>query len=305
MGKLTDYNYEQLKKRIEYSLEYTNKDFYEKLESIKGTTLITGVGGSLVVAIFLKKILERKNNNLCVLEELDQITNECTQLFQNLIIISSSGKNHGVTENLKKDFKRKYLFTRNKKEIKEATLLNYEMIDQEKSFISLANTLVPITILLKYYTKKDKPRKIEIQKWPEIKNNLSDWEVFYDEASKGTAYFLESTFIEAGLGNIILHDKYSYCHGRSTLASKRKGECIYLLSKKNDLDLCLLENIKVLYHSIYILKSNEKDSILIDYDLLLQAYGFVYQIAKNLKRDLSKVKYAKIVSTLYHFKGEM
>lgn len=304
MGKLTDYNYSKLKERVKYSLEYTNKEFYEKLENIKGNTMITGVGGSLVVAIFLKKILEQKNNSLCMVEELDQLTNTSPKFFQNLIVVNSSGNNHGVKESLKKDFQNKYLLTASKQQKKEVTLLNYKIREKEESFVAIASTLIPITLLLKYNQGKEYIRK-KPNKPLEIKNAPTDWEIFYDEKSKGTALFLESTFIEAGLGNIILHDKYSYCHGRSTLASKRKGQCIYLASKKSDLDTCLLENIPSLYEDIYVLKSKEKESILIDYDLLLQAIQLVYQISNALKRDLSKVKYAKIVPKLYHFKGGM
>lgn len=303
MGKLTDYNYEMLESRIEYSLKNTTSSLYKELEKINENTIVTGVGGSMVVAIFLKKVLEQKNKILCVIEELDRIQYKNRKQFKNMIVVSASGKNNGVKQVLEYNISNKYLLTENKKNNKNIHLLNYETLDKEDSFIALAKTLVPISHLIKYYKNK----KINPPKKEYLTNlNFSlDFEVLYDYESDGTAHFLESTFVEAGLGNILLHDKYSYCHGRSTLAEKRKSNAIYLLNKKSDLDKVLLENLSLVYDNILLLESKEKDSILSDYDLLKQAYTFVYQLSKAMKKDLSKVKYAPIVRKLYHFKGSM
>lgn len=102
-----------------------------------------------------------------------------------------------------------------------------------------------------------------------------------------------------------MHEKYAYCHGRSTKAAKTKKNLIYLLSRKSELDTILLQNVSSLYDYILILQSNKKDCILDDFDLLKQAYLFVHQLSKITKKDLSKVKYAKIVPKIYPFKGEI
>ena len=60
MGKLTEYNYEALPLRVNDCLENTNHLLYQELKKIKGNTIITGVGGSKVVALFLAKVLEKK-----------------------------------------------------------------------------------------------------------------------------------------------------------------------------------------------------------------------------------------------------
>ena len=64
MGKLTEYNYEALPLRVNDCLENTNHLLYQELKTflkkIKGNTIITGVGGSKVVALFLAKVLEKK-----------------------------------------------------------------------------------------------------------------------------------------------------------------------------------------------------------------------------------------------------
>ena len=306
MGKLTDYNYDVLESRIKYSLQNTSSTFYSDLENIKGNTLITGVGGSKIVAIFLKKVLETKNEILCEVEELDRIQYKNKNQYQNIIVVSASGNNFGVKQVLEYKIPNKYLLTSNKKKKKDTHLLTYEMVEKEDSFISLANTLVPIANLVHYYTdnKRIENKTNEKEYLKNIDINL-DFEVMYDYESDVTANFLESTFIEAGLGNLILHDKYSYCHGRSTLAGKRKSNLIYLLSKNSDLDKELLENVPLVYPNILLLESKEKDHVLADYDLLKQAYSFIYQLSKVTKKDLSKVKYAPIVSKLYHFRGSM
>ena len=165
--------------------------------------------------------------------------------------------------------------------------------------------MVPISILIHYYSdKKFQYEKKEVEFFPNLDLQL-DFEVLYDYSSLVTAHFLESTFVEAGLAGILLHDKYSYCHGRSTLGSKRKSNLIYLMSATKDLDNVLLANLPLLYDNILILQSDFTDSVLADYDLLCQSFSFVYGLSKKLKRDLSKVTYAKIVPKLYHFKGSM
>lgn len=306
MGKLTDYNFNVLEERIAYSLEHTNHAFFDSLKEISGNTLITGVGGSMVVAKFLSKVLENKNHILCDTQEISSIYHKDLTKYKNEIIVSASGKNNGVKGLLKYGEIKKYLFTESKKENKEVEMLTYEVLDKEESFVSLARTLVPISLLVHYYS--DRLENINIQKEKLYLSSLDislDFEVLYDYESITTASFLESTFIEAGISSIILHDKYSYCHGRSTLGSKKKNNLIYLLGKKSELDRVLLENLPKMYEHILILESKETDSVLIDYDLLKQAFSFIYQLSKATKKDLSKVKYAPIVSKLYHFKGSM
>ncbi len=305
MGKLTDYNYQKLEERIRYSLDNTSSSFYEELKKIKGNTLITGVGGSMVVSLFLSKVLESKNHILCAVEEISSIYSKNLEGFQNLVVVSSSGKNNGVKQILDYGNTKKYLVTASTKNKPNVEYLTYATLDKEDSFISLAATLVPISILVHYYN--DEKFCYENKKM-DFFSNLDlhlDFEVFYDYKSMVTAHFLESTFVEAGLASIILHDKYSYCHGRSTLGSKRKSNLLYLLSDTKDLDNLLLANLHLVYDHILILQSDFTDSILADYDLLCQAFSFVYELSQKLKRDLSKVKYAKIVPKIYHFKGSM
>ncbi len=306
MGKLTDYNFKQLEERIKYSREHTRESFYDSLKRIEGNTLITGVGGSMVVARFLTKVLENKNNILCNTQEISHIYYNNLKNYDNEIIVSASGKSNGVKNLLKYGNINKYVLTESKKTNKEVEMLTYEVLDKEESFISLARTLVPISLLIHYYCDGlEKIEKLRDKKYLATLELGLDFEVLYDYNSITTAYFLESTFVEAGFSSIILHDKYSYCHGRSTLSSKKKSKLIYLLGNKSELDYVLLENIPKVYEHILILESKEKDSVLIDYDLMRQAYSFVYQLSKETKKDLSHVKYAPIVRNLYHFKGSM
>lgn len=304
MGKLTEFNYAQMEKRILYSLQNTEEDFYRKLAEIHGTTLITAVGGSMVVALFLAKVLELKNNVLCDVEEISRAFHRKFSFFENLIVVSASGSNHGVRQILKADFFHKYLITANTKALKDVDFIHYPVLDNEKSFVALSKTLIPITLLLRYYYPFDfvyQEKKINY----EVIDFKKDYEVLYDYTSQATAHFLESTFIEAGISSLILHDKYSFCHGRSTLATKRSSILIYLLSKETDLDQVLLEHIHLNYEDILFLKTDYEDPILADYDLLLQAFSLVKELSSKTKRDLSNVKYSKIVSKIYHFKGEM
>lgn len=47
--------------------------------------------------------------------------------------------------------------------------------------------------------------------------------------------------VESGIGLPIIHDKYSYCHGRSTLATTNNNIAIYF-NLNTELDKLLLMN---------------------------------------------------------------
>lgn len=67
--------------------------------------------------------------------------------FENLFCINYSGRTNGISNALEKFRGNKYLITgSNKVEDSKTVLLQYNMVDKEKSFVSLATTLIPMSL---------------------------------------------------------------------------------------------------------------------------------------------------------------
>ena len=108
-------------------------------------------------------------------------------------------------------------------------------MEKEKSFISLGATLMSMSVLLSYYYKDAKSfisSSIDevMYKTFNISRDNFDYDVMSGNDTISAERYLDSTFTESGLGNILVHKKYDFCHGRSTLAYKSKRNLIYLVA---------------------------------------------------------------------------
>ena len=305
-----NYNFNLLKERILDTLKSTNIN--KQLKKIKGETICVGSGGSKVVAAFASLILNMKNN--CSTKVLDprDVLYENLNSYKNLFVCSYSGNNHGVDilSNLKI---KKYLLTykEDKKENFE-TIKCKSSIDKEMSFISLAATLMPMSILLSYYLEKDITNLInemfeKVQNMHfEIKNNYLPFEILSGNDTLTPQIYLDSTFVESGLSSIVTHSKYDFCHGRSTLSYNQESNLIYLLTSKKELDELIINTVTKQYKDTIILHGYSKDHIVNNFYLTLQSIYLTKYIAEQKNIDLSIVNYNKeICKPLYKYKGEM
>ena len=115
-------------------------------------TLIMATGGSKVVAHYLQLILERiRFSGIIteVVEPRDYFYKANKEMFSNLVVISASGKTNGVREALSDFHGNKYLICEDENLI-DGSVISWknELYEKEKSFISLASSLAPITLLL-------------------------------------------------------------------------------------------------------------------------------------------------------------
>ncbi len=278
-------NFIKLQERVLDSLEKTDLIKIKSiLSSIKEPTLVSGVGGSAVVSLFLSKILSVKNNIICENVTARDLIYKNLTCFKNIMACSYSGNNYGVVSSFNNNLN-KYLLSRKFKE--GVTNINYSSIDIEESFISLSSTLIPMSILLAYYLDNDIDIIKEIlNSTPEFHFSDSNiYEVLSGYETNTASKFIESTLTESGIGIPIVHDKYDYCHGRSTLSYNYNSNLI-LLNTNSELD--------ELYNSI-------TDNYYFTYLSML----LCKQIADAKKKDLSIVDYSPLVKKLYYFKGEM
>lgn len=307
MEKNMKVNFKYLKERVIDSLEHTDLEFIRhELSKINEPTIFSGVGGSSVVSEFGSKIMNKKNGIISINSEPRDFVYRNNNPFRNVVACSYSGNNYGVELSFLNELK-KYLLSNNAFEDKDVTYLKYDTtIDSERSFISLGATLIPVSILMDYYLNgKDKDLVDSIQKQDfdfEPENDI--YEIYTGHDTSTASKYLESTITESGIGIPIVHDKYSYCHGRSTLNMNYKGVAIYF-NRNTEFDRIMLEELKKYYKTIIIIDSKFEDDILDDYQMLIQCMYLTKYIAEKKEKDLSKVEYSPIVKKLYKYNGNI
>lgn len=307
MEKNMKVNFKYLKERVIDSLEHTDLEFIRhELSKINEPTIFSGVGGSSVVSEFGSKVMNKKNGIISINSEPRDFIYRNNNPFRNVIACSYSGNNYGVKLSFLNELK-KYLLSNNAFEDKDVTYLKYDTtIDSERSFISLGATLIPVSILMDYYLNgKDKDLVDSIQEQEfdfESENDI--YEIYTGHDTSTASKYLESTITESGIGIPIVHDKYSYCHGRSTLNMNYKGVAIYF-NRNTEFDRVMLEELKKYYKTIIIIESKFEDDVLDDYQMLIQCMYLTKYIAEKKDKDLSKVDYSPIVKRLYKYNGNI
>lgn len=307
MEKNMQLNFNLLESRVIDSLDKTDLEYIRyELRKIKNPTLVSGVGGSSVVSDFCAKVINKKNKIICTNTEPRDFIYRNLNGYENVIACSYSGNNYGVKTSFNNDLKH-YLLSSKKFDDESVTYLKYDTsIEKEKSFISLAATLIPISILLNYYLDGDNELILETDydKKFDFDVNCDAFEIFTGIDTSTTSKFLESTFVESGIGIPIVHDKYSFCHGRSTTCINNNNIAIYL-NKGTELDKLLLEELKPYYKEIIVLNSCYLGPVLGDYRTLIDAMYLTKYIAEQKNKDLSGVDYCGVVKKLYKYNGQM
>ena len=334
----TEFNFSKLEERImQVNDPYLGKynDIREMLYGLtidNKPTLIMATGGSKVIAYYLQLIIERLGLTgiICeVIEPRDYFYKANRDIFSNLIVISASGNTNGLSEALL-DFKgNKYLITENVKESNyQVESWGNELYDREKSFISLATSLGPISLLLDSTTSlnlelssneikkiNDKIKELLLRSKEKINKLNVDFkdtsliQIMSGYETKSSASVLESNLTEVGLAPAVIHDKGSYCHGRSNLLFQYpNSRIIYLSHGLKELDDLLIDSINGEYSNISVFDTNDlSDNIFWkEYYLILQMYFLSKKIAEDKNIDLTQPEYnPTLVKKLYKFKGEM
>lgn len=295
-------------------------------------TLIMATGGSKVVAYYLQLILERLRFSGIiaeVIEPRDYFYKENREMFSNLVVISASGKTNGVREALSDFQGNKYLICEEENVI-DGTVISWsnECYEKEKSFISLASSLAPITLLLdatasiglelsqkEIQDNNEKIHELFLRSQEKVEclpvsfkdTNLIQIMSGYETRVSGSV--LESNLTESGIMIPVLHDKGSFCHGRSNLLFQYpESKFIYLTHGKKELDSILIDLIQEEYSNLSIFDTEDLDDDIFwkEYYLLLQMYFLSKKIAEDKNMDLTQPEYhPKIIHKIYRFRGEM
>lgn len=300
-------NFRLLEERVLDSLEKTDLERISyHLKKLQTPTITTGVGGSSVVSNYAAKVLNSKNGIIAEHQEPRDMLYKNLAGYDNVLACSYGGKNYGVETSFANTLN-KYLLSRNSSTADQVTNLTYDSsLEDEDSFISLAATLMPMSIMLAYYNDND----ISVIK--EILETAREYQISpdrvyeiltgYDTSTAST--YLESTLAEAGLSSPVLHDKYSLCHGRTTLSYHHDNSLIHL-NRDTELDRLYQEEMPQYYNGVITLDGKYKDPIIDDFYLTYQAMLLTKVMAENAGRDLSRMDYSPAVKKLYRYHGEM
>lgn len=308
MNLFTDDMYVNLDKmlpRVMDTLEKTDLNYiFSELDKISGPTIVTGVGGSSVVGEFLAKVLNRKKHIIAEFKFPRELLLTDLSGYENVISISYSGRNIGVDASFKNDLK-KYLLSGNTRD--GVTNLQYVVDDEEYSFVSMAGTMIPLSIILMYYyNDKDLIKDIlSIRKEFDIDDSLI-YEVLTSEKSKGACAMLESSLVEGSLAALIVHEKYNYCHGRTLFNhfNPNQSTLVYM-EDDSALDTLFKENLFATYKKVITIDKKYEDEVIDDYYKAFMCLLLCMQISKRQDKDMS-IKYPPDVSELmYGYKGEM
>lgn len=203
--------------------------------------------------------------------------------------------------------------------------------NREKSFISIIPTLAPMLMFLELsilkeekkpelssedLTKINEKLKQLLEKSKNRINNLNfnfkDTNLIqimsgYDTTCSSS--ILESNMIETGTTGVLVHDKGSYCHGRSNLLFQNpESPIIYLTHQMKNLDNELLPILRQEYPNIFLFHTLDEDASIFwkEYYLTLQMYFLSKKIADDKNIDLTMPEYnPRLVKKMYNFKGEM
>lgn len=334
----TEINFSKLEERIMEINDPTlgkYEDIREMLYELtiqNNPTLIMATGGSKVVAYYLQMIIERIRpiGIICeVIEPRDYFYKRNIEMFSNLIVISASGDTNGISEALARFKGKKYLICEKEKD-KDCEVITWgnELYDREKSFISLATSLGPISLLLDATTSlnlklesneiikiNDMIKKLlfmSVKRIDKLTVNFKDTslvQIMSGYETKTSSSVLESNLTEVGLSSVVVHDKGSYCHGRSNLLFQYpESQVVYLTHDSKELDRMLINLINKEYSNLSLFNTDDLDENIFwkEYYLILQMYFFSKKIADDKNIDLTMPEYnLQLVKKMYNYKGEM
>ena len=124
-----------------------------------------------------------------------------------------------------------------------------------------------------------------------------------------SAAILESNMIETGTTCTVIHDKGSYCHGRSNLLFQNpQSPMIYLAHQMKRLDEELLKILIQEYPNVFLFSTLDEETSPLwkEYALALQMYFLSKKIAEEKQIDLTSPEYNReVVKKLYRYQGEM
>ena len=293
--------FNSLNDKVRYSIENSDLDsIFNTLSSIKGPTLICGVGGSAIVGTYLAKVLREKNHILTTFVYPRDLLYMDLNTYENVIAVSYSGNNIGVDVIYDLPLN-KYLFTGNRRE--NVTNIVYKMLP-EISYVSIAATIVPLTLITLYYQNDTSLIEEILSTQTDLTSTNDHFEILTGYETITASTLLESSLVESGMATCLIHDKYNYCHGRINITKVLNSDLIFF-KMDNELDNEMYNTLKKYYRNILLIDRKYEDDIINDYYASLLSLTLIRNIADSKNYDISDMKELVDNDVLYRFNGKM
>ncbi len=304
-GETMDFCFAHLKQRVLDSVELTDTaGLFEELSGIRGNTLVTGVGGSSVVSAYFAKVLEKKNHICCTDVFPRDLLYRDLSGYRNAAACSYSGKNIGVDAAFSNDLNH-YLFSGSTRESVHS--LQYTVHDEEMSYVSFAGTLIPMALLLLYYTDNDLDLLHQILDREPVFDAVPErdvTEILYGYENTVSAKFLESALTEGGLSAPVMHEMYNYCHGRCRLNDAYHNDLIYFAGNSG-LDDVYQSELPGFYPFVMRMDRKHEDDIINEFAMTYECMYLCRKMAEQRGRDLSRKIVPEISEVLYTYHGKL
>jgi len=330
-------NVNNLETRI---LNAVNSDAKNKLSKISfeklNNCIFIGTGGSFAAANFASKVVNDLYGVNTFADLPRNIKYKNNSKVDKCFMFSYSGTTNDLlvgTENI--DNSKKIVITKGeiskvckKTNIDKDNIISYRTPSnkgKERGFISFEGVMAPASLFLNLYFEKLKRNDINefiidsISYWKcyfdslfkEDKRNLKSIfrrgniiNIFHGDFTSSAAIDLESTFIESGVFNVLLHEKKNFSHGRFINYEHLSGKMNIYLKTKN-VSLYEEKLLKYLSQDKNIIIESRYDGLLAEYDLLIAVQYFIYHISKLLNIDISKPNYSEDAMKIYFYKGDL
>ena len=294
-------NFDSLKERLNIAINNTDLDaMFKTLSSINEPTLVTGLGGSSIVATYLAKVLREKNNIVATFAYPRDLQYMNLSGYKNVICVSYSGANIGVDASFDNNLN-KYLFTGHGKD--NVNNIVYSM-PEELSYVSICATLIPLSLIALYYKNDIKLVNEIIEKTIKTDSNNSSYEVMYGYENATAAILLESSITESGMASIVLHEKYNYAHGRINTTKHTNSDLIFFKSN-NEYENLLADKLPQLYKNIITIDRFYEDDVINDYCDCVIGLKLCEAIADNKKCSISDPGELPLNDVFYLYKGKL
>lgn len=330
-------NVNNLETRI---LNAVNSDAKNKLDKIKfenlNNCIFIGTGGSFAAANFASKVINHLYGVNTYADLPRNIKYKNNSKIDKCFMFSYSGTTNDLLVGAKSiDDSKKVIITKGelakvseKTNIHQNNIITYRTSTnkgKERGFISFEGVMAPASLFLNLYFQKlnlnniDEFIKTSVSYWKKyfdnlFKENKRDLKsifrrgniinIFHGDFTSSAAIDLESTFIESGVFNVLLHEKKNFSHGRFINYEHLSNKINIYLKTKNE-SLYEENLLKYLSQGKNIIIESRYDGLLAEYDLLIAIQYFIYHISKLLDIDISKPSYSEEAMKIYFYKGDL
>lgn len=309
-----------------------DKHLRDIVNEIHGRILTVGTGGSFAAAEFASKCINRFHpDSTAVSCRPRDILVQGLHKTDAVFLYSYSGKTKDIRNvydfccdrNISVYIITKLSVRECEKYYRKDSIISYcssHTATKERGFISIAGTLIPMSIMGQIYYSDKQGDFIAFldkcfQKWGrefsddkylfKLPGNRMNIDIFSGLDTNCAAIDLESKFIESGVARVSVHEKKDFSHGRFNIVEKYCPDLVIFLDnmkgKYSNKLLDFLERRK----NINICKlASERGDIWGDLELVIAAEYFAKYISKTLGYDMSKPNYPQDAMTLYRYAGK-